>query len=70
MDVKLIKQLTNFDFGLHQHYELSAMFTGIPEANCIVPETSTGLNRKRPIDSLCLAEAQSSLNFDEDKNFN
>ena len=64
MDVKLIKQLTDFRFGL-QNSELIAILTGIPETDFNVPETSTGPNRKRPIDSNSLANAQSSLNFDE-----
>ena len=64
MNVKLIKQLTDFRFGL-QNSELIAILTGIPETDFNVPETSTGPNRKRPIDSNSLANAQSSLNFDE-----
>ena len=69
MDVKLIKQLTDFRFGL-QNSELNAILTGIPETDFNVPETSTGPNRKRPIDSISLADAQSSLNFDEDNENN
>ena len=64
MDVKLIKQLTDFRCGL-RNSELIAILTGIPETDFNVPETSTGPNRKRPIDSNSLANAQSSLNFDE-----
>ena len=69
MNVKLIKQLTDFRFGL-QNSELIAILTGIPETDFNVPETSTGPNRKRPIDSISLADAQSSLNFDENNENN
>ena len=69
MDVKLIKQLTDFRFGL-QNSELIAILTGIPETDFNVPETSTGPNRKRPIDPISLADAQSSLNFDENNENN
>ena len=69
MDIKLIKQLKDFRFGL-QNSELNAVLTGIPERDFIVPETSTDHNRKRPIDSISLADAQSSLNFDEDNENN
>ena len=69
MNVKWIKQLTDFRFGL-QNSELIAILTGIPETDFNVPETSTGPNRKRPIDSISLADAQSSLNFDENNENN
>ena len=69
MDVKLIKQLTDFRFGL-QNSELNDVLTGIPERDFIVPKTSADHNRKRPIDSISLADAQSSLNFDEDNENN
>ena len=61
MDEILTKQLTDFGSGLQQS-ELHKIRTAIETT--AIPETNSGLNRKRPIDCISFGDTQCMLQYD------